>query len=912
MKVPFFRFLNILVLILLSRDSFAQEPVSKGRDIGSEVRNLAENPGFELESVSPDPGGRKWVLKSGDRVPDNWSLSPAFPGELEVMESAAPEGKRFLRVTAGKDRAAHLYQGNPKIVRGPVYEISLRYQGGPVELEMYEYDAERNFVGEPVFVKSPGSSNRSNSWQEITGYYMLPEGVVRTSLAIVVPPGSRTDLDDLRMTGFERSSEKLNVRDFGVSGSSFETLAETRANSPVVTVENAGDFEVGQEVVVSRCSPHFSDGLVWAESNEGTREGNFRDQVELRGYDGSGGTRASYILDCKGDSPPAFRWSDDLGQSWKESVAITGDWQKLNAGIEVRLPNLEFWKKPGLVSFTASDHLLSRIEKIEGRSLTLAHSVPLAKKGCLVQHSDSGALQRAFDRAVGEKRNIFIPIGHYRLSTGLVLNQPNGISVEGENENNTIFELCHGQGACITVEGGSSVSLRRLSFRGFSSFAEMKKMAYLPAEGYPHMWGFFAQHCNAITFRTPEHALVENCHATGMSAECFYSGSVSRKGIEKPPAKYQKSITYRNCTVSDCARNAFNNNDFAENTSVLDCRIENIGGCAWEGASRFVKFMGNYVSNAGPVAMGNIRSREAHFDILPSAQHIVSHNTFEGELAYGNSYVVASAGATPVLIQNNIFVNLNASAIEVSGHGNARHLPSGSVIITGNAIDLTCVSGESRARFGISASTNDTTISDNQIYTRKGIDPKAAGILLAEPAHHLVVHDNTIRNCQSGLEATRITGSVGEILDLRTFRANGRMPWPRRDAYRFQGYQIVWIPNAKEPDRLVDGPIIDTFDPDVGVFRLQEDFALKRNAVFVIRAPQGYSWNIHHNLISDCAQALKLDVFGGATAVFSDNVMTRSAAPDGSGEIPSVVRGKFRQTNNVYSGVQEPEPAVAE
>ncbi|MBP6603385.1 MAG: hypothetical protein KA250_16335, partial [Verrucomicrobiales bacterium] len=394
MKVPFFRFLNILVLILLSRDSFAQEPVSKGRDIGSEVRNLAENPGFELESVSPDPGGRKWVLKSGDRVPDNWSLSPAFPGELEVMESAAPEGKRFLRVTAGKDRAAHLYQGNPKIVRGPVYEISLRYQGGPVELEMYEYDAERNFVGEPVFVKSPGSSNRSNSWQEITGYYMLPEGVVRTSLAIVVPPGSRTDLDDLRMTGFERSSEKLNVRDFGVSGSSFETLAETRANSPVVTVENAGDFEVGQEVVVSRCSPHFSDGLVWAESNEGTREGNFRDQVELRGYDGSGGTRASYILDCKGDSPPAFRWSDDLGQSWKESVAITGDWQKLNAGIEVRLPNLEFWKKPGLVSFTASDHLLSRIEKIEGRSLTLAHSVPLAKKGCLVQHSDSGALQR--------------------------------------------------------------------------------------------------------------------------------------------------------------------------------------------------------------------------------------------------------------------------------------------------------------------------------------------------------------------------------------------------------------------------------------------------------------------------------------------------------------------------------------
>lgn len=891
----------LLFLFALYFGSFGRAPASPATG-----KNLAENPGFESVSVSPDPTGRKWKLKSGDLIPDGWNLSPAFPGELEVVESTAPEGERFLRITAGKGRAAHIYQSCPNIVRGRVYEISLRHKGGPMALEMYEYDAAGHLVAEHVFAKSSPNSASDSEWQDLTGYYMLPTAIARTSLAIVLSGGSRADLDDIRFYGFERSSEKLNVRDYGVSGSSFETTANTAAGSPSISVKDIGDFQVGDEVAVFRCNPHFTNGLVWDVSSNGNREGNFKDQVELRGYDGSAGDRASYILDFSGETPASFRWSDDLGQSWKERTQVTDDWQKLNAGIEVKLPNREFWSKPRLVSFTARNHLLSQIIKIDGKTLTLAHSASLTADKSVVQHSDSGPLQRAFDRAAGEQRNVFIPSGYYRLSTGLILKRPNGISIEGENEENTILDLSNGQGACITVHGGNSISFHRLRFRGFSSFAEMKKMAYLPAEGYPHMWGFFAEHCNAITFRSPERVLVENCHATGMSAECFYSGSVSRKGDQPPPARYPKAIVYRNCTVSDCARNAFNNNDFAENTSVLDCRIENIGGCAWEGASRFVKFMGNYVTNAGPVAMGNIRSREKHFDILPSGQHTVSNNTFEGGLAYGNSFVAATAGATPVIISNNIFVNLNASAIEVSGHGNTRFLPAGNVIIMGNAIDLTCVSGESRSRFGISASTNDTTISDNQIYTRQGIDPKVTGILLAEPAHNLIVHDNTIRNCGAGLEATRTRGSVGEIIDSRTFKSNGRMPWPRRDNYRYQDYQIMWMPNANEPDKLVDGPAIKTFDPDEGVFQLQEDFDLKPNAVFVVRSPQGYSWNIHHNMISDCARLVLLDVFGGATAVFSDNVLKWG---DGAatGEKSAVdIRGEFERANNLISGFEKP------
>ena len=256
------------------------------------------------------------------------------------------------------------------------------------------------------------------------------------------------------------------------------------------------------------------------------------------------------------------------------------------------------------------------------------------------------------------------------------------------------------------------------------------------------MWGFYIKHCNAVGIQSPERLLVENCHATGMSAECFYSASSSRSG-NSDPAQYTKSIVYRNCTVADCARNAFNNNDMAENTAVLYCRIQDVGGCTWEGASRFVKFVGNYVRNAGTVAMGNIGSRDANFDILPSGQHIVAHNTFEQEMVYGGCAIRSCHGSTPVIIKDNIFVNFNTSAIEANGSGEARHLPAANTIISGNVIDLTCVRDDSRARVGIGVSADDTIVSDNQIYVRgdgrsprQGHCPDGTGTQSRRPRQH--------------------------------------------------------------------------------------------------------------------------------------------------------------------------------
>lgn len=362
--------------------------------------------------------------------PANWKSSNQLRQKADVSSVSPPEKIALLTFT----KAAQTLSANGSMK----YRFATR--GGAVALEMYEYDTAGHLVTEHVFAKSAPNPASDSEWQDIKGYYRLPPGIANTSLAIVINEGCHADLDGVRFYGFERSPEMLNVRDYGVSGSSFETTASTTAGSSSISVKDVGDFEVGAEIAVFNCKPHFTNGLVWDASGNDHREVNFNDQVELRGYDGSAGDRASYILDFSGESPPSFRWSNNLGQRWKEPIQVTGDWQKLTAGIEVKLPNKEFWTKPRLVSFTARNHLISQIIEIGDRTLKLAHPALLAAKECVVQHSDSGPLQRAFDRAAGEQRNLFIPSGHYRLSTGLILHRPNGILIEGENKENTILD----------------------------------------------------------------------------------------------------------------------------------------------------------------------------------------------------------------------------------------------------------------------------------------------------------------------------------------------------------------------------------------------------------------------------------------------------------------------------------------
>ncbi len=869
---------------------------------------LVRNPSFEavatLAAPPPTNDRGQWALRSDLAAPTDWTLSAAFPGTLEIVDQGAADGQRFLRITAGPERAAHVAQPWAGLRRGLGYEVSVRYRGGPLELKVYEYDADGRLKTDRALARGAAAIVPADGWSTLSGVYAVPDGTSKVTLALAVPAGAQTDVDDVRIGPFERPTTPINVHDFDASGSEYEAFAVTTAGSKVLALDDIGDFRVNQQVTVSKCNPHIADGRIWGRSLD-QGDAKFEEQIEAQGYDGTLGPWTVYLLDFSGQTPPSFRWSDDLGITWTGPVPVTGDWQELSGGVKLKLRNPDFWTTRAVVSFSGRDQLISTITAVEGNAVTLADPAPLEAAQCVVQHTDSGPLQRAFDRAATESRNVFIPSGCYRLTSGLRLNEADGITVEGENPQRTILDIRGGQGACLAIVGGTSVTMRNLRFRGFSGFAQRREMGHMRVGGYDHMWGFYVKHCSALLIQSPQRVSVEDCHATGMSAECFYSSSASRRGNDDA-GRYTQSIVYRNCTVSDCARNAFNNNDYAENTAVLYCRIENVGGCSWEGASRFVKFVGNYVRNGGTVAMGNIRSRDASLDILPSGQHIVAHNTFEQQTSYGGCAIRSSAGSTPVVISNNLFINFNSSAIATEGFSDQRNLPAGNTIITGNAIDLTCVRDESVARTGILASADDTTISDNQVYIRGPADPRARGIVLVEPARNVVVHDNTIRGCATGLAGLNLESRVEEALDPRTFQPGGRLPWPRRGTHCFRGCRITWTTSngATGTPAYTPGPKIEAFDPDAGVFRLAEDCDLKQGVPFAIQSPQGLNWNIHHNVVNNCLQLVNLDVFGGPTALFAHNLLSRGET-DGV-KVAVEIRGQFRITGNQFAGFDEP------
>ena len=122
-----------------------------------------------FETVAPlkaAPKGNErgtWVLDSGLQAPAQWKLSSAFPGELEVVEGGAADGRRFLRLAASAVRAAHLFQQWPDVRRGLSYEVSLRYRGGPVQLKVYEYDVAGKLKTDRAFARGDRKSTRLNS-----------------------------------------------------------------------------------------------------------------------------------------------------------------------------------------------------------------------------------------------------------------------------------------------------------------------------------------------------------------------------------------------------------------------------------------------------------------------------------------------------------------------------------------------------------------------------------------------------------------------------------------------------------------------------------------------------------------------------------------------------------------------------
>ncbi|MBI2301652.1 MAG: right-handed parallel beta-helix repeat-containing protein, partial [Armatimonadetes bacterium] len=609
----------------------------------------------------------------------------------------------------------------------------------------------------------------------------------------------------------------LDAREVGASGSSYTTTAVTAAGSNQVTVQDPGDFRPGQGVMISRCNVHVSHAQ---------------------------GSWVVYVFDVDGTDPPTFRWTDDLGRTWKGAhTPVTGDWQALDHGLEVRFKPFA-WNDRYSAVIAWRDQLITTIESIDGKVLTLKAPANRTAADAVVRHNDGVALQAGIDRAIAEKRNLFIQPGRYRIAKTLVAADAGGLTVQGANAVDTVIDIGEGEGPCFQLRNGTEVNLRDLALTGNSGYADRDQCGWLRTEGGTALWGMYFRFSAALNVNGTEHVLVENCHARKMSGECFYSQGPGRMGTQPEPPHYTRSITYLRCSVEDCGRNAFNNNDYAENTSVLQCRVRDVGGCTWEGPGRFVHFVGNYVRNGGVVAVGNAFNRLPEFEELPSGQTIVADNTFEDGVNYGACAVRAGCGATQVVIRNNLFVNYGTHAIDISGAAGTGYLPAGQALITGNLIDLTPSPAYDQVRTGITVTGSDVTVSQNQVYVRGEVNPRTTGIRLGEPAVNLTVHDNLIRNCGTGLAVARARSTVAAVLDARTFGVTrADIPRERRRSHRYRGWYLVWLQGSAGAGRSV----IEAFDPEQCTFHLTEDRAVKVGDAFEVYPPGGSNWSIHDN-----------------------------------------------------------------
>ncbi|MFH2069007.1 MAG: right-handed parallel beta-helix repeat-containing protein [Candidatus Omnitrophota bacterium] len=706
----------------------------------------------------------------------------------------------------------------------------------------------------------------------------------------------------------------LNVADFGASGSKFETTATTTAGLNQIVVKNVGDFKVGQGVIVSRCNIRIVSPLLRGPEN-GYDQKPLGNALEIRGYDGSTGSWLVFILEIDSAKPLSFRWSDNLVREdkWQGvKVPITWNWQKLSNGIDVKF-NKRDLELGHMITFSAHDQLLTVIEKIAGKTFTLRAAANRTATDAFVRHDDSLAIQATVDCAIREKRNVFFPSGWYRVPNGIRMNAAEALCLEGANGVDTVMDISDGAASIFGIHNCKEITIRNFRMVGHTGMAEAAG-AFRLSHDRSSFWASELKPCKAIGLTGTERALVENVHASRMASECFYAWGTWRKstaaqtGLATEPyhgeeKQYQKSLIYLRCSVTDCAANAFNNNDMGENTSVLYCRIENAGPGGWHAAempARFLKLIGNYVRNAGPFTIGDMSHRYDDLHNLGCGQAIVADNVFEGIGKCGG--IVVHHGSSQVVIANNLFINYNGSAITASSyHWGCPALPSKTVTITGNIIDMTHPGDTPIARTGITVSVSNAIVADNQIYVRGRHDPLVTGIMVAEPALNVIIHNNLIRNCQQGLITNRVQSSVREVIDTRTFSDTGpTLPTEWKDSHLYRGWNLAWI-SGSQPGTL---SVIDTFEPETLRFRLKEPRAMKAGDTFHLFPSGPANWSLHHNTVTGCSEPVKLEAYGSETSVFRDNVISRNDAQGVKQAIS--VTGQFKIIGNQFSGFDEP------
>ena len=865
----------------------------------AEPETLLKNGGFEQLVKAPgvpDTGGERWswTLKGSSRFPERWTLSSYFGGaELSVLSDGAVEGRYALHIQAGAKREAHLRQECPGIWAGGSYRASIRYRGGPVSIKAYEYVAGRP---QPRIVTLTTGEAHPGQWKHLETAY-APRDLTHVVVVASVAAGAAADIDDFRLWWSEPAIPAdqpgwLDVRNYGVSGSEFETPAKTVEGADTITVESPGDFKPGQHVTISKCHPHYEKCRTRGPKYEPWRK--LGDALEIRGYDGSAGSWLVYSLEIDGATPLTFWWDDDIRNDVKErNVPVTWDWQPLSHGIEVRFNKAFDWQPGQVISFTARDHLVTRIEAVNGKTLVLKDAATATVADAVVRHDDTAALQAVIDRALLERKHVYLPAGRYRLRNGLVVQNPESIRIEGAGAEHTVLDISEGEGSVLSLRGGTEVIVRDLRMIGHTGLAD-KPRDLKTVKGWT-FWRCGLKECKASHIRGTERVLFENVHASKMAAECYYSHGPDRYKPRKDKSAYTRSLTFLRCSVTDCAANAFNNNDTAENVQILYCRVEDVGWYAYEGPARFVKIVGNYMRNSGPFHVGNMSGFKDVLHDLGCGQAVIRDNVIEG--TNRNSGISMRHGSTQGTITNNLFINFNgpsAISVSVGTHG----YPTRNVVISQNVIDLTAVDAPPKRRTGIHVSSSEVIVSDNQIYVRGEFDPRVTGIRIEEPAVNVSVHDNQIRNCRYGINTGRASSSISGVVDETTFTENA-LPRLWKYSHGYRGWGLAWLTGASA--RTV--ATIDQWDPDTWRFRLAVPHKMKVGDRFEVFAPSA-NWQIHSNTITSCLSPVVLACYGSPTSWLRDNLIERGSASKVKEAVS--IGGRFNLAGNHVFGFDEP------
>lgn len=577
----------------------------------------------------------------------------------------------------------------------------------------------------------------------------------------------------------------INAADCGASGSEQTASGSITAGCRKLVLNETADFKTGDWVCVDGCHLHYY-GTVYNDKAPALAKNQkqLTDEIEIRGLT-EGLCHRAFVLHFENTNPVTFNWMAieakyqtlDYPEStilrkwvWQgEHQPISENWIPLLDGVEIRFRRTN-WKPGELISFHAENRIFTRIVNMQGSTCELEHPANCSNGSALLKHHDQIPLQKAVDQALAERKVLLIPAGRFRLNQGLWLRNVPSFRMEGVDRINSILDVSEAHTAAIWIAGGHEITVRNLAMTGHTGFKELpSNTVFYTATGYA-FWPTANQQmevmgCAAVNAVSTESLLFEDLEVTRMSSEAFYLHGSDRSGappyIQAPheefttlSSQYTRQCIYHRCHVSDCGFNAFNNNDFAENTCILHCRVERVSNFC-ENASRFTRIIGNYIRDGYPLTICRIRNPKNGAGL---GQAIIADNIIEGGNLGGAMGIIGGQ----VIISNNIFTSYSKeTAVSITGEGK--------VIFSGNVVDLTHEDDNmQRPRAGVMIEAPQVIVADNHIIDRgQSPDPDVIGIGISGKARNLQVHDNIIENC--GTPIARIERPVDTLVQCWRF-----------------------------------------------------------------------------------------------------------------------------------------------